>query len=136
LSLRDQILAANDLKTATVEVSEWEVTIPVRELTAAERERVFDLHAKNAGVEAVCHTIVAGARDENGDKLFTEDDVLALSEKSDSALTQLYSKIMELSGVHMSEDGESEAGKPSETTPSSGANTGSCTNSESDATPS
>jgi hypothetical protein len=135
MGLRDQILAADDLKIAKVPVKEWDLELTVRELSGGERDEVFRLHGESADIKAVCRTIELGAIDEEGNRVFEDGDAAKLAGKSDAALTTLYSEIMKLSGCDVdSPKGETEAGKPSEKTQSSGENTDSCISSESEPT--
>lgn len=133
MNLRDQILGATDLKTASVEIEQWGLEVPIREFTAAERDKVVKLHTDEEAFNAALQTIVIGSVDENGEGLFSESDVEALSEKSDAAITKLYTEIIKLNGLSSSQE-ESGPGKPSETIQSSGESTDSCTSLESDAT--
>ena len=119
LSLRDKILKLDDLATAVVNVKAWEIDITVRELPLGTRTRVLDMHQTHGAAEAICATVVAGALDEDGEPLFTEEDATALAAKSESAMLELYKAILKLSGVDLDADKnkESEAGKPLETAP-------------------
>lgn len=137
MNLRDRILAANDLKTKSVFIAEWDLELTVRELSGGERDEIFRLHEESADITAVCRTIEIGAIDENGARVFEDGDAEKLAGKSDAALTTMYSEIMKLSGCNLDKEGDdSPAGKPLEKTLSSGANTGLCTSSESEPTPS
>lgn len=118
-TLRDKILKLDDLATEVVAVKQWQVDITVRELPLGTRNRVLNMHTTHSSTEAICATVVAGALDENGDRLFSNEDASELAEKSESAMFTLYKAILKLSGVDV-DDGEkkeSEAGKPSETAP-------------------
>ena len=132
LNLREQILAASDLKISTVHVEQWNLDITVRELNAGQRDEVISLHSKSDPMTAVYRTITLGAIDEEGNQVFEEGDAEKLAEKSDSALGKIYKEIIKLSGLGAGE--ESEAGKPSEKNQDSGTTTDSCTSSESELT--
>jgi hypothetical protein len=148
LNLRGRILNAHDLKTAIVKIPEWSedelqpLEITVQELSAKDRNIALALHGEKDTLHAVCKTVELGVLDEDGSLAFEEGDATELAKKSDSAITKLYKKIMQLSGVELVDSAESTeeakdesiAGKPLETTLSSGETTGSCSNSESQPT--
>jgi len=136
MSLRDQILAANDLKTKVIPVDEWKLKLTVQELNGGDRDEVFRLHELSADIKAVCRTIELGVIDETGARVFDDGDAEKLAGKSDSALTKIYSEIMKISGCDMGNpEGETEAGKPSGKIQVSGENSDSCTSSELEPTP-
>lgn len=132
LNLRDQILAAQDLKASVVHVDEWGLDLTVRELNAGQRDEVISLHSKDDPMVAVYRTITLGAIDEECNQVFEEGDAEKLAGKSDSALGKIYKEIIKLSGLGGGD--ESEAGKPSEKSQDSGTTTDSCTSSESEPT--
>lgn len=144
-NLRNRILKKHDLKTAVVAITEWSedgapLEVTVQELSARDRNAALALHGEGDSLHAVCKTVELGVLDEDGSLAFEEGDAEELSNKSDAAITKLYKEIMKLSGVELvsseteSKESESTAGKPSETTLSSGATTGSCNSSESQPT--
>ncbi len=139
LNLRDRILSMDDLDTGVVTIKEWDnLDVTVRELSAGERDEVIALHQnEDTMLKAVFRTITLGAIDEDGTRIFNDDDAEKLAEKSDAALTQIYQGIVKLSGLAGNEkEGETPEGKPSATIQDSGETTASCTSSESEPTPS
>lgn len=135
MNLRDQILATKDLKTKSVPVEEWKLDLIVQELSGGARDEVFRLHEESADIKAVCRTIELGVIDEAGNRVFKDGDATELAAKSDSALSKIYSEIMELSGCDVDKsEGETVAGKPSGKTQVSGASSDSCISSESEPT--
>jgi hypothetical protein len=107
LLTRDQILAANDLKSEDVDVPEWGGTVRVRELTGDERDSVELSMVTMRGTEPVLNpnayksfrarlsamSIVG----EDGQRLFTDADMLELGKKSSAALQRVFNVAMELS---------------------------------------
>jgi hypothetical protein len=110
-TLREAILAAEDLPQEMVETPEWGPEVKnvwVRGLTGAERDayeqgllapgrgsvrvkdRVDNLRA------AFCVRIIL---DENGERVFTDNDVAALGAKSGAVLDRIWDKGRELSGM-------------------------------------
>ncbi len=98
------ILHINDLKTSTVFVDEWDVTIHIRELGLDEGIKLFSM-AQNLEDnptltgEDIAQVIAWSCYDpETNERLFSDADVPALAKKSQRPLMQLYSAITELSG--------------------------------------
>ncbi len=120
MSIRDQILEAQDIGKQTVEVPEWGVTIEVRGMTALERTRLMDL-AFDAGGQLNLQTIypeivIATCFDpETGMQIFTPQDKDALLSKSSVALDRVAIVGMSLSGF--TAESADESGKVSSATP-------------------
>lgn len=89
---RDAILSAQDLATKDVEVKAWGGTIRLRMLTAAERavleSQQMDSAAKWSDFKV--RVISMAAIDEEGNNLFTEDDLNAIKAKSGSVIDLLF----------------------------------------------
>lgn len=110
---RDLILQADDLPTTEVEVPEWGGWVTVRGLTGAERDLYeqgmlsmigpsVELNMANARARLVALCVV----DEAGERLFSDQDVLALSQKSGAALDRVFQIAQKLSGLSNSDLGE------------------------------
>jgi hypothetical protein len=112
---RDAILSAADLPKELVEVPEWGGSVYVRCLTALERDEwegsIMQMdpkggHAKpdlrNIRAKLVVRTVV----DEEGNRLFSETDTLALGAKSAAALDRLYSVAARLSKITKEDEKE------------------------------
>jgi len=97
---KDQILGAADLTKEEVEVPEWNGSVFVRMLTAKERDVLesFWLARKESGnfTNARAQIVSLTVCDEDGNRLFTEEDVEALSGKSAAALQKVYNVAMRL----------------------------------------
>lgn len=119
MSLRDQILNAQDIPTQTVEVPEWNVNVEVKGMTGAERTRIMDL-AMDAGGELNLQTVypeivISTCFDpETGEKVFSPEDRVALLSKSATALDRLALVGMRLSGF--TQESADAAGKDSSAT--------------------
>ena len=123
-TLRDQILAADDLPRREVETAEWAPfgvpTVFVRGLTAAERddyEQGLTERTPKGGVRAkmsqsnlrasfVARVLI----DADGARIFSDKDIAALGQKSAKVLDRLWDVGRELSGM----------GTPEEENPSTG----------------
>ena len=104
---RDDILGSDDRRTVTVDVPEWGGGVIVRAMSGTERDsyeasmvtikadgsRKFNLG--NLRARLVCLTCV----DVNGNRLFREDDIRELGEKSAAALERVFDAARKLSGL-------------------------------------
>lgn len=90
---RDAILAAEDLRTETVQVPEWGGEVKVRSLMGFERDQfeasLFEdgqKTASNVRAKLICACTV----DDQGDRLFAPADLEALGKKSAAALDRVF----------------------------------------------
>ena len=103
---RDAIRAASDITTETVEVPEWGGSVLVRGLTGAQRDR-FEagmvemrkgkLAPKLSNVRA--QLVALSLVDEQGQRMFSQDDVEMLGNKSCAALQRIWDVARRLSGL-------------------------------------
>jgi len=107
---RDTILAAQDLPMESLNVPEWGGTVHVRVMTGAERD-AFEASLIAGGGK----TNVANVRarlavlcicDESGQRLFGDDDVTPLGQKSAAALDRIFTVAQRINhiGAHDIED--------------------------------
>lgn len=127
---REDILSIEDRTTEDVPVPEWGGTVRVRSLTGAERDAyeagivqvsgngTKKINLKNLRGRLVSLTCV----DEDGNRLFTDEDAIALGEKSASALERLFDVARRLSGL--SEDDVEELAEGFADAPSGGSTSG------------
>lgn len=92
------ILAAKDQKMVAVDVPEWGGTANIRVMTGTERDRFeSEFVGGNKGVDMVRAKLVAKCLcDEDGNRLFTEQEIPALGEKSAAVLDKLFTQCMKL----------------------------------------
>ena len=115
---RDTILQREDIVTEDVEVPEWGGTVRVRGMSGVERD-AFEASLivqpeeqangkRKRRRQQATKTSMANVRaklcawciiDENGAKLFSDADVVALGAKSAAALDRIYAVASELSGI-------------------------------------
>ena len=119
MSLRDQILAANDIPSEKVQVPEWGVTVEVRGMTGAGRTRIMDKAVDQQGgvnLQFVYPEIVIATSfdDITGEQIFKPSDRDTLLTKSAVALDRLAQVGMKLSGF--TQESSDEAGKDSSAT--------------------
>lgn len=110
MSLRDQILAAQDLKREVVEVPEWldhlddPIKVEIREISAKGRiqwrGQAYDEEGNlKEDVWAVSLLLACIFDPETGERIFKAEDLDALNEKSDAALAKLLDKTLEINGL-------------------------------------
>ncbi len=113
---RDEILQAQDLPTEDVPVLEWGGVCRVRGLTGAERDAFEQsivetrgkntrMNLRNIRAKLVALTVV----DEDGNRIFSDEDAEALGKKSAAALDRIFAVAQRLSGLRP-EDVEELAG--------------------------
>ena len=124
---RQTILAASDLPQETEPVPEWEGEVIVRGLTATDRdayeESIYKFREEGGKAKASMSLINARATlvvrcliDEDGKRLFSDADAVALGKKSSVVVDRLYEVARRLSG--MSDGDIEELAGNSETAPS------------------
>ena len=121
MSIRDQILAVQDIPTQLVEVPEWGVKIEVRGMTGAERTRIMDKATATAGdmnLQMIYPEIVIATSFDplTGEQVFVPEDRDILLSKSATALDRVAMVGMRLSGF--TKDSADELGKDSSETAS------------------
>lgn len=100
---KDQILAADDLRTEKVAVPEWGGDVYIRQMSGREQDKFeAECRGKNGGPNLInmrARMVAACLVDSEGKKLFTDEDVIKLSNKSGSVLNRLIDKIGELNRI-------------------------------------
>lgn len=134
------ILACEDLPRALVSLPLWKGSVWVRALTLREQDEIRAKAASQMSVignqktglfevkegasrirEIRAYTVALAAIDEAGNRLFTDDQVSALDQKSAAMVDLLFGKITELSSMTPEEIGELEG--ESEAVPSGDSST-------------
>jgi len=131
---REAILNADDLKTLDIEVPEWNGVVRVQALRGVDRD-LFEQSLVNVDDEDEdgnvktkvnmlgmrARLVALGAVDENGVRLFSEEDAEKLGYKSAAALERVCDGVMSLSGMNKSE--VEKLGKASSEAPTEGSDT-------------
>jgi hypothetical protein len=122
---RDDILKASSLKTEDVEVPEWGGVVRVRELRGRERDEWEASLAVKRGNQMVpdvanmrAKLVARSVVDDDGEPVFTQQDVNALGELSAAALDRVFEVASRLSGLNPAD--LEEMGKASGTGPGDG----------------
>jgi hypothetical protein len=113
---KQEILAKEDLKTEDVFVPEWDAWVKVRTLNASERDHFEAGTVQRNGKKTTTNLENIRARlcllclvDENGERLFQEEDTYPLGGKSAAALDRIFTVAQRLNGLR-DEDVEELAG--------------------------
>lgn len=101
---KEQILAAHDLATEDVDVSEWGGAVRLRLLTGTERARFEDevLDARSKGKELPRFKLKLLALclvDDAGNRLFTDAELDALGKKSAKVIEVLFDACRRMNGL-------------------------------------
>lgn len=103
---KEAILNAEDLARKTVNVPEWGGDVILRTFTAAERDnwdaslftdngKERKMNYQNIRARLLAFTLI----DENGNRLFSEEDIDVLGGKSGLVLDRLFNTACELNGM-------------------------------------
>lgn len=95
-TLRDQILAADDLKVIAVDVPEWGCTVHVRTMSGGERDAFEERQQRDPFKDIRARLAVLTVCDEEGNLLFTDADIPALTKKSAAALDRIFAAATKL----------------------------------------
>ena len=103
---REAILNAQDAEIHELEIPEWGGSVYVRGMTGRERDRFEDSLYKQRGKDLKLNMLNARAKlvalctvDKDGNRLFSDDDVLALGNKNAKALERIFAFAQDLSGI-------------------------------------
>lgn len=105
---KEQILAAQDRKTKTVDVPEWGGQVFVRSLTASERDtyEVGVAEDRKQRQDNPLHKVNMRARlaaltvcDEKGQRLFADIDAVELAKKNASVVDRIFDAAIELNAM-------------------------------------
>lgn len=95
---RSAILAASDRKVEAVDVPEWNGRVFVRSLTAGDRSAwaaAMRDDADRAGLLMIARAVC----DADGVRIFGDDDLDALAEKSTAAIDRLVDAVLRVNGM-------------------------------------
>lgn len=100
---RDEILQLADRRTEEVDVPEWGCSVRVRELSAADRDELEAMMVKKVNSKIIPDTsnqrakvVVLAVVDENGERLFSVQDVPAIAQKNGRAINRIYEAAVRL----------------------------------------
>lgn len=96
-ALRDKVLASDDIKFDEVFVPEWDVTLPVKTLSASEMKKVMKY--QDDSIRMMILAVLYGCKTKEGEAVFDEKDLAQFeANKAFGPITKVASKVLELSG--------------------------------------
>ena len=98
LLTKEAILAAKDLRCVDVDVPEWGGSVRLRPMNGADRERLQG-YAKNDLNKFAVRLLSECVVSEDGQKVFTHEDIDSLLSKNGAVIDRLALKCMELNGL-------------------------------------
>ena len=116
-SLRDKILAAQDIPSEPVNIPEWGVDVVVRGMSAGERitlmQNAFDQTTQQVNMSIVYPDVVVACTfdPDSSEPVFTDADKPLILSKSSAAVERLANVRLRLSGI--GKDEQDAAGKDS-----------------------
>jgi len=96
-----EIREVNDVQYRLIPVPEWggeDAEIRIRSMSAGELVKFTNLKGENAK-QGMVRALVMCAVDEDGERIFTTDDVAWLMDKNISVLHRIQDAILELNGM-------------------------------------
>ncbi|WP_079516515.1 hypothetical protein [Rossellomorea marisflavi] len=96
-SLREKVMQSDDIQYDEIYVKEWDVTLPVKTLSANELKQV--LKQKKDQLRLLSLAVIHGCKTEEGEAVFTSTDLATLEDrKSFGAIQRIAGKVLEMSG--------------------------------------
>ena len=92
----EDILAAQDQTTKTVNVPEWGGDVIVKTMTGEEAATLADVKGTAAGITTIVSICCVN---EKGERIFTPEDVVRLAKKSFRALQRVQEVALEINGL-------------------------------------
>lgn len=127
-SLRDQILSADDIQKERVSVPQWGFDVWVKALTGTERDAwensIITQQGKNTNVSLInlrAKLLVMCIVDEDGKRIFADNEAETLGKKSASALNLLFETAQRLNALTEADEAELGKGLPLDRSGGSGS---------------
>lgn len=96
-ALREKVMASNDIQHAEVFVPEWDVTLPVKTLSALEMKEVMKYQSDTVRMTIIA--VLNGCKTEGGEAVFSREDLAVFeAEKAFAPVMKVAEKILEMSG--------------------------------------
>jgi hypothetical protein len=92
------ILQAIDRKIVPVDVPEWGGTVYVRQLSVAESDMLRQTCSNMTPIMAAANAIAVSLVDEEGNRLFGDDEMRALEQKNPKAVERIADVVAEING--------------------------------------
>lgn len=98
MDLKAKILAASDLPQEAVAVSEWDCTVHIRTLTAAQRDKFEEMCSVNRYGNVRARLVALCMVDDGGQRIFADKEIDALGDKSGRVLDRLFEVASRMNG--------------------------------------
>lgn len=96
-SLREKVMASDDIQHDSVYVEEWDVELPVKTLASAELKKVMKYRSDEIRMSILA--VIYGCKTKEGEAVFTEKDLAKFeSDKSFGAIQTVAEKVLDISG--------------------------------------
>ena len=106
MTLREQILAAQDLERVAVDVPEWQCKVWLRVMSGAERDQIDRelVQAPDGDTSWLQRMLLRVLADEAGSRVFEEADLPAVMAKSGKVLRRPIDQAARLNGYGVAEE--------------------------------
>jgi len=109
---REAILAADDLKRQELDIPEWGDKVFIQMMTAKDRDSFEETRQNNPYSNLRAAMAIKTVVDQDGKRLFTDDDLDALGAKCAKALSRVFNVAIEMN--HFTEEDVQELEKNSD----------------------
>lgn len=116
---KNAILAAGDVKVEKYHVPEWGGDVYLKTISGLDRDRFEEGYAEQKMKNFRSRFLVLTICDENGDRLFNDAEIEALSKKSSLVLNRLFEKAWSINAF--TNEAITELGNDSTVVPSGGS---------------
>lgn len=97
-AIREKVMASDDIQYDEVYVEEWDVTLPVKTLSASEMKEV-QKYDKDV-IRMMIVAILNGCKTKDGEAVFKQSDLAKFEkDKSLGAISKVAERIMQMSGM-------------------------------------
>lgn len=93
---KSRIVSANDTKLTTVNVPEWGGEVCLKTLTGAERDAFEESYSGEKMKNFRCRFLVLTLCDENGERMFADNEADVVGKKSSLVINRLFEKAWQL----------------------------------------
>lgn len=97
---KDAILGVKDLKRETVAVPEWGGEVIIQEITAYDRDALFREINEGSTVNIAARVLVRCLVDQNGERLFLDEEAGRLGQRSTAVLNRLFEVAQRLNAIN------------------------------------
>lgn len=98
-ALREKVMSSDDIQYDEVYVKDWDVSLPVKTLSAAEMKLVTKYQKDH--IRMINLACIYGCKTPEGESVFEEKDLAKLeNEKSFGAVQKVAERVLEMSGFY------------------------------------